>query len=291
MNDFHGIIHLQRKTDQANCFSTTSTTTAPKIRKLAIHLNRDVKRVVLPELETTKQLRSILFYNPRHDNESSIELKSHFKYFKLLRNLDLEGFKFDEKSVKSIGNLISLRNKFKLDGLSKLKTFEGFNIWNCDVNDLFKINNLRQLEATFSETDNSQDFVAFINYLNIGDDYLNIIANDLRRTSLSVYFSFEEEKLTILKHMLRCNHLYKLSIFGFIPKLPQYQVFSRSIINLQLCSCKLQEDPMPTLERLLRLQFLNLDSDAFVGDKMVCSANGFRQLKTVQLHCLMHFKE
>ncbi|KAL7179077.1 hypothetical protein ACSBR1_042451 [Camellia fascicularis] len=341
-NDFLKIIHLQRETDLADCFSTTSTTTAPKIRKLAIHLNRDVERVVLPDLEATKQLRSILFCNPRRDNESLIELNSHFKNFKLLRNLDLEGFKFDEKSVKSIGNLISLRylslrscfipkwhlsicklkylqtldlrgcnfnlgeeivlhsmerlrhlfislklnfrNKFKLDELSNLETFEGFNTWGCDVNDLFKLINLRQLEATFSETDNSQDFVAFI-------DYLNISANHLRQTSLSVYFSFEEEELTILKQLLGCRHLYKLSIFGFIPELPKYQDFSRSIINLQLCSCKLQEDPMPTLERLLFLQFLNLDFDAFVGDKMVCSAHGFPQLKTLQLHCLTHFKE
>ncbi|GMQ10777.1 hypothetical protein CsSME_00053654 [Camellia sinensis var. sinensis] len=97
MNDFLGIIHLQRETDLANCFSTTiSTTAAPKIRKLAIHLNRDVKRVVLPELETTKHLRSLLFCKSRSVIEaSSIELNSHLKYFKLLRNLDLERFEFD----------------------------------------------------------------------------------------------------------------------------------------------------------------------------------------------------
>ncbi|KAL7179038.1 hypothetical protein ACSBR1_042412 [Camellia fascicularis] len=88
MNDFLGIIHLQRETDLTNCFSTTtSTTTAPKIRELAIHLNRDVERVVLPELETTKYLRSILFCNSRSDNkESSMELNSHLKYFKLMKS-------------------------------------------------------------------------------------------------------------------------------------------------------------------------------------------------------------
>ncbi|CAL5444864.1 unnamed protein product [Camellia sinensis] len=339
MNDFLKIIHLQSETDLVDCFSTTSTTTTSKIRRLAIHLNRDVKRVVLPDLDTTKQLRSILFCNPRCDNKSSIEL--NFKYFKLLRNLDLEGFKLGEKSVNSIGNLISLRylsfrncfipkwhssicklkylqtldlrgcdfnlgeeivlhsmeglrhlfislnlnfrNKFKLDGLRNLEIFEGFNTWNCDVHDLYKLIKLRQLEATFLETDNSQNFVASINYLNFG-------AHHLRQTSLSVHFSFEDE-LNILKELLGCYHLYKLSIFGFIPELPKYQDFSRSIINLQLCSCKLQEDPMPTLERLLCLQFLNLDFDAFVGVKMVCLAHGFPQLKTLQLHCLMHFKE
>ncbi|KAL7179080.1 hypothetical protein ACSBR1_042454 [Camellia fascicularis] len=317
MNDFLGIIHLQRETDLANCFSTTSsTTTASKIRKLAIHLNRDVKRVVLPELETTKHLRSILFCNSRSVyEESSIELNSHLKYFKLLRNLDLEGFKFNEKLVESIGNLISLRYlrfggclipkwhssicklkhlqtldlqfcefnsgevivihgmeqlrhlyissnlnlnfKLKFDGLSNLETLGGFNTGSCDVNDLCKLTNLRQLEdATFLEEHN-QDLAAFINYLSIG-----------------------------------CHHLYSLRIYGIIPELPEYcQGFSPNLIKLMLVGCELEEDPMPTLERLPNLQYLYLDRDAFVGDKMVCSANGFPQLKTLDLYQLTHLKE
>ncbi|KAL7161334.1 hypothetical protein ACSBR2_041898 [Camellia fascicularis] len=342
MNDFLGIIHLQRETDLANCFSTTtSTTTAPKIRKLAIHLNRDVERVVLPELETTKHLRSILFCNSSSVNKrSSIELNSHLKYFKLLRNLDLEAFKFDEKSVESIGNLISLRYlsfrrclirkwhssicmlkhlqtldlrhcefnssevivihemeqlrhlyipfnpdvKFKFDGLSNLETLGGFNTHSCDVNDLCKLINLRQLEdATFLEEHN-QDLAAFINYLSIGADHL-------RQTSVSVYV-FKKEEETLLKQLLGCHHLYRLSIHGIIPELPEYcQGFSPNLIELTLLECGLEEDPMPTLERLPNLQYLNLGICAFVGDKMVCSANGFPQLKTLSLSYLMFLKE
>ncbi|KAL7179046.1 hypothetical protein ACSBR1_042420 [Camellia fascicularis] len=345
MNDFLGIIHLQRETDLANCFSTTSsTTTAPKIRKLAIHLNRDVERVVLLELETTKHLRSILFCNSSSVNMSSIGSNSHMKYFKLLRNLDLEGLKFDEKSVESIGNLISLRYlrfggclipkwhssicklkhlqtldlrfcmfnsgevivihgmeqlrhlyiswnsnpnvKFKFDGLSNLETLGGFDTGSCDVNDLCKLINLRQLEdATFKEVHN-QDLAAFINYLSIGADHL-------RQTSLSVEFcKNEEEELTLLKQLLGCHHLYRLEIHGIIPELPKYcQGFSPNLIELTLVRCDLEEDPMPTLERLPNLQFLYLGSGAFVGDKMVCSANGFPQLKTLRLHRLDHIKE
>ncbi|XP_028065153.1 probable disease resistance RPP8-like protein 2 [Camellia sinensis] len=347
MNDFLEIIHLQRETDLADCFSTTSTTTTPKIRKLAIHLSRDVERVVFPDLETTKQLRSILLYDPRihlwplsSDEKSSIELNSHVKYFKLLRNLDLEGFKFDEKSVESVGNLISLRYlsfrscfipkwhssicklkylqtldlqhcefnpgevivlhgmeqlrhlyiprnaKFKFDGLSNLETLGGFDTRSCDVNDLCKLINLRQLEdATFSEEDN-QDLAAFINYLNIS-------ANHLQHTSLSVEFYKKEEELTLLKkQLLGCHHIYKLSISGIIPKLPEYcQGFSPSLIELILFGCELEEDPMPTLERLPNLQYLYLGSGAFMGDKMVCSANGFPQLKTLSLYQLMLLKE
>ncbi|CAL5362260.1 unnamed protein product [Camellia sinensis] len=344
MNDFLGIIHLQRETDLANCFSTTSTTTALKIRKLAIHLNRDVKRVVLSELETTKHLKSILFCNSRSvHEESSIELNSHLKYFKLLRNLDLEEFKFDEKSVESIGNLISLRYlrfrgclipkwhssicklkhlqtldlqfckfnsgevivihgmeqlrhlyiplnfnvKLKFDGLSNLETLGGFNTGSCDVNDLCKLINLRQLEdATFWKMHN-QDLAAFINYLSVGADHL-------RQTSLSIveFCKEEEEDLTLLKQLLGCHHLYRLSIRGIIPELPEYcQGFSPNLIELTLVGCELEEDPMPTLERLPNLQYLYLGNCAFVGDKMVCSANGLSQLKTLHLFNLEHLKE
>ncbi|CAL5441640.1 unnamed protein product [Camellia sinensis] len=344
MNDFLGIIHLQRETDLANCFYTTSTTTAPKIRKLAIHLNRDVKRVVLSELETTKHLKSILFCNSRSvHEESSIELNSHLKYFKLLRNLDLEEFKFDEKSIESIGNLISLRYlrfrgclipkwhssicklkhlqtldlqfckfnsgevivihgmeqlrhlyiplnfnvKLKFDGLSNLETLGGFNTGSCDVNDLCKLINLRQLEdATFWKMHN-QDLAAFINYLSVGADHL-------RQTSLSIveFCKEEEEDLTLLKQLLGCHHLYRLSIRGIIPELPEYcQGFSPNLIELTLVGCELEEDPMPTLERLPNLQYLYLGNCAFVGDKMVCSANGLPQLKTLHLFNLEHLKE
>ncbi|GMQ10786.1 hypothetical protein CsSME_00053658 [Camellia sinensis var. sinensis] len=346
MNDFLRIIHLQHETDLANCFSTTtSTTTAPKIRKLAIHLNRDVERVVLPELETTKHLRSILFCNSWSVYEGpSIELNSHFKYFKLLRNLDLEGFELDENSVKSIGNLISLRYlrfsdclipkwhssicklkhlqtldlrdcefnsgevvvihgmeqlrhlyiqttddinpdlKFKFDGLSNLETLGGFHTENCDINDLCKLINLRQLEdANFSAMDN-QDLAAFINYLSISADHL-------RQTSVSVY-DYEKEDVTLLKQLLGCHHLYRLHIYDSILELQEcFQGFSPNLIELTLAGCKLEEDPMPTLERLPNLQYLELVEDAFVGDKMVCSANGFRQLKTLSIDSFTHLKE
>ncbi|KAL7161318.1 hypothetical protein ACSBR2_041884 [Camellia fascicularis] len=363
MNDFLEIIHYQPKTDLADCFSTASTTTTPKIRKLAIHLSRDVKRVVLPDLETTKQLRSILLcnprsgsilvYNPRSELLDLTRLNSHFKYFKLLRNLDLEGFELDEKSLESIGNLISLRylsfktcfipkwhssicklkylqtldlqhsefnsgevivlhgmeqlrhlyipcswnpnRKFKFNGLSNLETLGGFHTESCDVNDLCKLINLRQLEdATFLKKHN-QDLAAYNQDLAVVINYLNIITNHLRQTSLSVEFykkeEEEEEELTILKQLLRCHHLYKLSIRGIIPELPEYyQGFSPNLIELKLFRCELEEDPMPTLERLPNLQYLYLNG-AFVGHKMVCSANGFPQLKTLYLLDLELLKE
>ncbi|KAL7179053.1 hypothetical protein ACSBR1_042427 [Camellia fascicularis] len=182
-----------------------------------------------------------------------------------------------------ISSEFSYTYKFKLDGLSNLETLEGFDTGSCDVNDLCKLINLRQQEDTiFCKRDN-QDLAAFINYLNIN-------ANHVRQTSLPVEFYKKEEELTLLKQLLGCHHLYKLSIHGFIPELPEYcQGFSPSLIELTLLGCELEEDPMLTLERLPNLQYLYLGG-AFMGDKMVCSTNGFPQHKTLYLNCLYHIK-
>ncbi|CAL5362245.1 unnamed protein product [Camellia sinensis] len=282
-------------------------------------------------------------YNKQMGKDRGRYMNSHLKYFKLLRNLDLDAFKVDENSVESIGNLISLRYlsfrdcfitnwhssicklkhlqtldlqhchfysgevivihgmeqlrhlyiplhfylgvKFKFDGLSNLETLGGFDSRSCDVNDLCKLINLRQLEdATFWKMDN-QGLAAFINYLSIGADHL-------RPASLSVQFCIKEKELTLLKQLLGCHRLYRLSICGIIPELPEYcQGFSPNLIELTLLGCDLEKDPMPTLERLPNLQYLYLGDWAFVGDKMVCFANGFPQLKTLSLFALRHLKE
>ncbi|GMQ10690.1 hypothetical protein CsSME_00053596 [Camellia sinensis var. sinensis] len=125
----------------------------------------------------------------------------------------------------------NLNVKFKFDGLSNLETLGGFNTGSCDVNDLCKLINLRQLEyANFEEVHN-QDLAAFINYLSIGADHL-------RQTSLSVEFCKQEEELTLLKQLLGCHHFYSLEIHGIIPKLPEYcQGFSPNLIQLTLKGC------------------------------------------------------
>ncbi|XP_057471123.1 disease susceptibility protein LOV1-like [Actinidia eriantha] len=342
--DFLRTIYLQRETDQVDFFSTSTT----KIRRLAIHLSRDVESVVLPVLESTQQLRSIVFFtqNPTIDEEArggpSLQLNS--KNLKLLRTLDLEGFDFLNISLKAIGELLSLRYlsfrnctsimnlpqsifklryletldlrtyfiisgevialkkmerlrhlylayysdfryQFKLDGLSNLETLDGFHTRNCDVNDLCKLTNLRQLKAEFngSEGDN-QDLAAFINYLSIS-------ASQLRQTSLSIFgcdFS-SEEGLILFRQLLGCHHLYRLDIDGRIPKLPEYQCFSPGLARLSLRRCELKEDPMPTLERLPNLKRL------FVADcsihKMVFSAKGFPQLKRLAIARQSYLKE
>ncbi|OMP08706.1 hypothetical protein COLO4_06189 [Corchorus olitorius] len=53
----------------------------------------------------------------------------------------------------------------------------------------------------------------------------------------------------------------------------------------------LEEDPMPTLEKLRNLRILNLEDNAFFGNKMFCSAQGFPKLDSLIIEGLYNLEE
>ncbi|XP_016752275.1 probable disease resistance protein RF45 [Gossypium hirsutum] len=63
------------------------------------------------------------------------------------------------------------------------------------------------------------------------------------------------------------------------------------IHNPLLKRCKLEEDPMPTLEKLRYLKMLELHEEAFIGKEMFCSAQGFPKLEPLSLTDLNNLEE
>ena len=59
--------------------------------------------------------------------------------------------------------------------------------------------------------------------------------------------------------------------------------FPPNLTKLILSNSHLREDPMPCLGRLHALKLLKLEDGAYIGNKMVCSANGFPHLQFLQL--------
>ncbi|XP_078172176.1 putative disease resistance protein At1g59780 [Carex rostrata] len=59
--------------------------------------------------------------------------------------------------------------------------------------------------------------------------------------------------------------------------------FPPNLVKLTLIKSGLKEDPMSVLERLQALKYLSLQDGAYIGKKMVCSANGFPQLRFLDL--------
>ena len=66
-------------------------------------------------------------------------------------------------------------------------------------------------------------------------------------------------------------------------KLPETVEFSPNLTQLTLEASRLGCDPMPILEKLPKLLTLRLRAKSYLGKKMHVSANGFPQLKVLQL--------
>ncbi|KAI6707010.1 hypothetical protein NL676_009972 [Syzygium grande] len=74
-------------------------------------------------------------------------------------------------------------------------------------------------------------------------------------------------------------------------KLPEHRNLPQQLRKLVLFGSRLEEDPMPILERLQHLVVLILGPCAFMGKEMVCSAGGFPQLKHLVLGGLPNLEE
>ncbi|KAF4374935.1 hypothetical protein G4B88_004686 [Cannabis sativa] len=110
-----------------------------------------------------------------------------------------------------------------------------------------------------------------------------------RLLSLEVHNPFE--KIDIVPLILSCPHIYKLRVFTSIVRLPEVNQFSPNLIKLTLFDLRLEDDPMPTLEKLPKLRVLEIRVDSFMGDEMVCSRGGFPRLESLQLSDLHNLKE
>ncbi|KAK8633409.1 hypothetical protein V6N13_014255 [Hibiscus sabdariffa] len=165
------------------------------------------------------------------------------------------------------------KTKLQLGTLRNLLTLVNFNTKNCYLKDLSNMTNLRELTIYghfkmegFNELDENPPIIQA--------KYLH-----------SLTISREEEiDPRHLNHLLSsCASICNLTLDVKIPKLPELRYLSSNLTHIWLVSCKLGEDPMPTLELLPNLRVLELYYDAFRGNKMTCSAQGFPKLESLSL--------
>ncbi|KAG8479475.1 hypothetical protein CXB51_029664 [Gossypium anomalum] len=92
----------------------------------------------------------------------------------------------------------------------------------------------------------------------------------------------------VIWRMLQLRHLYLPSKCKSRTKLKLGTL--RKLLTL-LIRCKLEEDPLPTLEKLPDLRVLEFYDKAFKGKEMFCSAHGFPKLKSLSLMYLENLEE
>ena len=103
------------------------------------------------------------------------------------------------------------------------------------------------------------------------------------RVLKSLYLKASEESSFPSLAMDSCLYLSKLDIKGHMQKLSETFQFPPNLSQLTLDSCRQDCDPMPILEKLPKLLTLRLRAESYLGTEMHVSANGFPQLKVLQL--------
>ncbi|XP_010511026.1 PREDICTED: probable disease resistance protein At1g59620 [Camelina sativa] len=175
---------------------------------------------------------------------------------------------------------IQNKTKLELGNLINLETLHNFSTKHSSVTDLQRMTKLRGLSIIF----NSEECTM---------EALSSSVSEFRHLESLIIYGYkvyapnsDEEGF-----VLDCRHLKQLNLTIYMPSLPDEQHFSSYLTTISLHHCRLVEDPMPILEKMLHLKVVTLWHNAFVGRRMVCSSGGFLQLQKLILKELSQLVE
>ncbi|XP_050262430.1 putative disease resistance protein At1g50180 isoform X3 [Quercus robur] len=288
-----------------------------KVRRLAIISesgDNSIKRIKFNEYP---YLRSLLYLLPPSDK--SVFNESCFKKFKLVRVLHLEYFiKHPKKLPKDIGCLIHLRYlSLRGSNINEVPSSIG-NLRCLETLDL----RIRYFTVPcmhlYTRVPNVFKYMKQLKHLYLPYEYwvcgklelanlsyLHTLVN-VQPTTIQIPTWFKLNRLRVLKvrnkynkwapvamQMLisRCPLIEKLNLNYRIKKLPEAHQFSPNLAKLTLWKTSLEEDPMPTLEKLPNLKILRLLPPSFVRKDMVCSKGGFPLLQYLLLVNVRYLEE
>ncbi|EOA34372.1 hypothetical protein CARUB_v10021896mg [Capsella rubella] len=175
----------------------------------------------------------------------------------------------------ALPTLMHKDTKLELSKLVNLETLEEFTTETSSVNDLRGMVRLRSLAITLTSDTTLKPLYASIGGLR----HLENLEIDDHRSNIM-------EGL-----VLDFVHLKKLRLCMYMPKLPRKQHFPSNLTTISLDGCRLVDDPMPSLEKLLHLYEVKLIYNSFCGKRMVCSGGGFPRLHKLRLSGLDRLEE
>ncbi|KAI8021027.1 Disease resistance protein RPP13 [Camellia lanceoleosa] len=246
-------------------------------------------------------LRTLLFFNSENKSTEIGELQFLYKKLRLLRVLDLEEIIFNHSQqetehvslLDAIEKLIHLRylrisgfriNKIppSIGNLQTLQTLE-FSEFDSPImlpDEICNAKQLRHLIGRFKWPFRVENLTNLqtLNYIEVDDQMeFNPSWDLINLHKLSVVFEGESKGFT-LDSIGRLRNLLQLKLFGKIGKLPtEMHEFLPNLKYLSLYGEKMEEDPMPSLEKLPKLTILSLAE--YRVKKFVCTAGGFPQLE------------
>ncbi|XP_013633813.1 PREDICTED: disease resistance protein RPP8-like [Brassica oleracea var. oleracea] len=202
----------------------------------------------------------------RISSRERVHLPSIFKEMVELRFLRLPTF-IDYKTKLELGNLVNL------------ECLGGFRPEYGSITDFLRLKRLRTLRLYLKGRYTSEVLASSLCELRNLEDLTLIDENNESDGAYDVDFlwSFIHLRLLELKiHMTR---------------LPDHSRFPPHLAHISLHKCKMEEDPLQILEKLLHLKSVVLGHRSFVGRKMVCSKGGFPQLCNLEISFLYDLEE
>ncbi|TXG65575.1 hypothetical protein EZV62_006850 [Acer yangbiense] len=268
-------------------------------------------------------LRSVLFFDPYgYQPDIRMKIEYMYGMFRFLRVLKLHGFKkYGRNLSDEIGKLIHLKYLGLRESLVSrlpqsilnLRTLQTLDVLSPDtvVQLPWEISKLQELRHLFGYFDGhlkieSLTKLQSLKYV-ISECWISINTEKLGNLrELWIFGPLDEfcfdsiTKLKTLEQLVvkldhndgfaslqpptHCSYLMDLRLYGKIEKLPED--IHKLLPNLECLlledSC-LEDDPMPSLEKLHNLMILCLGSRFYGGKKLFCSAQGFRRLEILKL--------
>ncbi|CDY66072.1 BnaC02g48740D [Brassica napus] len=316
-----------RKAEEENfvqtiCRSTENSKSPCKSRRLAVVRCLDETFNVDTEVKNPS-LRTLLFLESKTPMATSLLFTRH----KLMRVLDLPSVKFEGGKVpSSIGKLIHLRYlSLKGSNVTELPSsmrnlkkllYLNLDVYRCFPEVVYMPNILKDMrELTFLclpkslhhnntklELENLVSLEKLKNF-NTKHGRVTDLKGMTRLRSLSMYIEDNTCTMETLSSSLsELSHLEKGFVWDFfnlkqlnleiyMPRLPDAQRSPSHLTTISLRLCRLKEDPMPILEKLLHLKEVRLKNNSFCGRRMVCSRDGFPQLQTLEFDGLEEWEE
>ncbi|CAG7874440.1 unnamed protein product [Brassica rapa] len=228
------------------------------LRYLSLHMGRATH--VPSSLRNLKLLICLSIYS-----EGRVHLPSIFKEMVELRSLMLPRY-IDAKTKLELGNLLNL------------EYLVGFRLEYGSITDFLRMKKLRTLEIFLKGRYTSEILASSLCEL-----------TNLETLKLINVNGYDEAY--DLDFVWNFIHLRHLELDIHITRLPDHSRFPPHLAHISLCDCKMEEDPLQILQKLLHLKSVELSYSTFVGRKMVCSKGGFPQLCKLQIRFLHNLEE
>ncbi|XAR49111.1 hypothetical protein NMG60_11032181 [Bertholletia excelsa] len=269
--------------------------------KLLTTLHLEGESIILSERQFGKLIQKLIYLRCLSCRDCCIlNIPSSISKLRFLQTLDLRShevhisnvlWKMENLRHLYLPRAFTTKGKLQLEGLVNLETLAGFDSDTCDIHDLCKLPNLRQLKAAHVIKDNGE-IINLCNNITSPNKKCPLSLQDSSIWFDGCNFSSEEE-LELLKQLLMGRLFNDVSITGPLKEvltLSHDEISSSSVTVLKLVRSELEKDPMPVLEKLCNLKSLML-IDTFLGKEMVCLAGVFPHLKYLVLWSLRELEE